>query len=160
MLTELTHIKNRDILVGTIAATLVGTITYIVQFAMFFGGGRRDDREEGGNPIVSLLLLIIAPIAAMLIQMAISRSREYMADDGGAQISGKPMALASALNKLQQGNQIIPMLNAGQSSAHMFIVSPLHGGGMMKLFFNTSPQLKREYKDYRKLLRVEDKIQI
>lgn len=136
---ELTHIKNRDILVSTIAATLVGTITYIVQFAMFFGGGRRSDREEGGNIFVDLLLLIIAPIAAMLIQMAISRSREYMADEGGAMISRKPLALASALNKLQHGNEVIPMRNAGQSSAHMFIVNPLHGGGMMKLFSTHPP---------------------
>ena len=136
---ELTHIKNRDILVCTIAATLVGTITYIVQFAMFFGGGRRSDREESGNIFVDLLLLIIAPIAAMLIQMAISRSREYMADEGGAMISGKPLALASALNKLQHGNEVIPMRNAGQSSAHMFIVNPLHGGGMMKLFSTHPP---------------------
>ncbi len=136
---ELTHIKNRDILVSTIAATLVGTITYIVQFAMFFGGGRRSDREEGGNVIVDLLLLIIAPIAAMLIQMAISRSREYMADEGGAMISGKPLALASALNKLQHGNDVIPMRNANQSSAHMFIVNPLHGGGLMKLFSTHPP---------------------
>ncbi len=136
---ELTHIKNRDILVSTIAATLVGTITYIVQFAMFFGGGRRSDREEGGNVFVDLLLLIIAPIAAMLIQMAISRSREYMADEGGAMISGKPLALASALNKLQHGNDVIPMRNTNQSSAHMFIVNPLHGGGLMKLFSTHPP---------------------
>ncbi|MEW6652649.1 MAG: zinc metalloprotease HtpX [Bacteroidota bacterium] len=135
---ELAHIKNRDILVATIAATLVGTITYIAQFAMFFGG-RSDDREEGTNPIVAILMLILAPIAAMLIQMAISRSREYMADDSGADISGKPLALASALNKLQRGNDIIPMRNAGQSSAHMFIVSPLHGGGVMKLFSTHPP---------------------
>jgi heat shock protein HtpX len=135
---ELSHIKNRDILVSTIAATLVGTITYIVHFGMFFGGGSRDDRE-GGNPIVSLLLLIIAPIAAMLIQMAISRSREYMADESGANISGKPLSLASALNKLQHGNEVVPMRNAGQSSAHMFIVNPLHGGGVMKLFSTHPP---------------------
>jgi heat shock protein HtpX len=136
---ELAHIKNRDILVATIAATLVGTITYIAQFAMFFGGGRSDDREEGTNPIVAILMLILAPIAAMLIQMAISRSREYMADDSGADISGKPLALASALNKLQHGNDVIPMRNAGQSSAHMFIVNPLHGGGVMKLFSTHPP---------------------
>jgi len=138
---ELAHIKNRDILVATIAATLVGTITYIAQFAMFFGGGRSDDREEGTNPIVAILMLILAPIAAMLIQMAISRSREYMADEGGAEISGKPLALASALNKLQHGNDVVPMRNAGQSSAHMFIVNPLHGGGVMKLF-STHPPIK------------------
>lgn len=136
---ELAHIKNRDILVSTIAATLVGTITYIAQFAMFFGGGRSDDREEGTNPIVAILMLILAPIAAMLIQMAISRSREYMADDGGAEISGKPLALASALNKLQRGNDVVPMRNAGQASAHMFIINPLHGGGVMKLFSTHPP---------------------
>lgn len=136
---ELAHIKHRDILISTIAATLVGTITYIVQFAMFFGGGRRDDREEGGNILVDLLLLIIAPIAAMLIQMAISRSREFMADEGGAIISGKPLALASALNKLQYGNEVVPMRNANQASAHMFIVNPLHGGGLMKLFSTHPP---------------------
>ncbi|MCX7875297.1 MAG: zinc metalloprotease HtpX [Melioribacteraceae bacterium] len=136
---ELAHIKNRDILVSTIAATLVGTITYIVQFAMFFGGGRRDDREDSGNIIVDLLLLIIAPIAAMLIQMAISRSREYMADEGGSLISGKPLALASALNKLQYGNEVVPMRNANQSTAHMFIVNPLHGGALIKLFSTHPP---------------------
>ncbi|MDP2038846.1 MAG: zinc metalloprotease HtpX [Ignavibacteria bacterium] len=136
---ELSHIKNRDILVGTIAATLVGTITYLAHFAMFFGGGRSDDREEGSNPIVAILMLILAPIAAMLIQMAISRSREYMADDSGAEISGKPLSLASALNKLQHGNEVVPMRNAGQASAHMFIVNPLHGGGMMKLFSTHPP---------------------
>ncbi len=135
---ELAHIKNRDILVSTIAATLVGTITYLVHIGMFFGGGSRDDREEG-NPFVSIILLIIAPIAATLIQLAISRSREYMADQGGSDISGKPLALASALNKLQQGNQIVPMANAGTASAHMFIINPLRGGGVTKLFSTHPP---------------------
>lgn len=147
---ELSHIKNKDILVGTIAATLVGTITYIVQFAMFFGGGRRNDDEEGSNPIVALLLLIVAPIAAMLIQMAISRSREFMADEGGAKICGKPLALASALNKLQHGNEVIPMRDVKQASAHMFIVSPLHGGAMMKLF-STHPPIEERIENLKQI---------
>jgi heat shock protein HtpX len=130
---ELTHIKNRDILVGTIAATLVGTITFVARMAgwvALFGG--RDDEEGGG--ISSIILLILSPIIAVLIQLAISRSREYMADAGGAEISGKPLALASALNKLSIGNEKIPMRNAGPSTAHMFIVNPLKGQSLMKLF--------------------------
>ncbi|MFA7229168.1 MAG: zinc metalloprotease HtpX [Melioribacteraceae bacterium] len=137
---ELSHVKNRDILVGTIAATLVGTITFIARmagWAAMFSGGR--DERDRGSVVGDLALMIIAPIAAMLIQMAISRSREYMADEGGAQISGKPLALASALNKLQRGNQIVPMANAGTSSAHMFIVNPLSGKSLMKLFSTHPP---------------------
>ena len=137
---ELTHVKNRDILVGTIAATLVGTITFIARmagWAAMFSGGR--DSRDRGNVFSDLALIIIAPIAAMLIQMAISRSREYMADEGGAQISGNPLALASALNKLQHGNEVIPMRNAGTSSAHMFIVNPLSGKSLMKLFSTHPP---------------------
>lgn len=138
---ELAHIKNRDILVSTIAATLVGTITFIARmagYAAMFGGSSRDD-DRGGNVFYDLALMIIAPIAAVLIQMAISRSREYMADEGGAQISGKPLGLANALNKLSQANEIIPMANAGASSAHMFIVNPLSGRSMMKLFSTHPP---------------------
>ena len=137
---ELTHVKNRDILVGTIAATLVGTITFIARmagWAAMFSGGR--DSRDRGNVFSDLALIIIAPIAAMLIQMAISRSREYMADEGGAQISGNPLALASALNKLQHGNEVIPMRNAGTSSAHMFIINPLSGKSLMKLFSTHPP---------------------
>ncbi len=140
---ELAHIKNRDILVSTIAATLVGTITFIARmagWAAMFGGSSRDD-EKGGNIFYELALMIIAPIAAVLIQMAISRSREYMADEGGAQITGKPMGLANALNKLTQANEVIPMADAGTSSAHMFIVNPLSGKSMMKLF-STHPPLE------------------
>jgi heat shock protein HtpX len=137
---ELTHVKNRDILVGTIAATLVGTITFIARMAgwaaMFSGGRNERDRE---NVFSDLALMIIAPIAALLIQMAISRSREYMADEGSAQISGKPLALASALNKLERGNELVPMTNAGTSSAHMFVVNPLSGKSLMKLFSTHPP---------------------
>ncbi len=130
---ELAHVKNRDILIGTIAATLVGTITFIARmagWAMMFGG--RDDEDGGG--ISDLLLLILAPIAATLIQLSISRSREYMADDGGARISGKPLALASALEKLSSANSQMPMKNAESATAHMFIVNPLTGKSFAKLF--------------------------
>lgn len=130
---ELSHIKNRDILVSTIAATLVGTITFIARlagWAAIFGG--RDDRDGGG--ISDLILIILAPIIAILIQLAISRSREYMADAGGAEISGKPLYLASALEKLNYANKQLPMRNASTASAHMFIVNPLSGRAMMKLF--------------------------
>jgi heat shock protein HtpX len=143
---ELTHVKNRDILIGTIAATLVGTITMIARmagWAAMFGGGR-DDRDRG-NVFADLALMIIAPFAAMLIQMAISRSREYMADAGGAQISGKPLALASALSKLSRAKEVVPMTNAGTASAHMFIVNPLNGKSVMKLF-STHPPIEERIK--------------
>lgn len=139
---ELAHVKHRDILVGTIASTLVGTITYIAQMAgwaaMF---GRSDDEDRGG--LSSLLLLILAPIAATLLQMAVSRSREFLADAGGAQISHNPLALASALGKLSQANQIKAVNHAGPATAHMFIVNPLHGGGVMKLFSTHPPVEER-----------------
>ena len=137
---ELTHVKNRDILVSTIAATLVGTITIIARmagWAAMFGGGRGSDDRD--NIWADLALMIIAPIAALLIQLAISRSREYMADEGGAKISGKPLGLASALNKLSQANKMLPMANASSSSAHLFIVNPLKGSSVMKLFSTHPP---------------------
>ncbi len=140
---ELAHIKNRDILTGTITATLVGTITFIARlagWAAIFSSGR--DREDG-NGISDLILMLLAPIIAVLIQLAISRSREFAADAGGAAISGKPLALASALNKLTMGNQRAPMKNAGTSSAHMFIVNPLSGKSIMKLFSTHPPMEER-----------------
>lgn len=138
---ELTHVKNRDILIGTIAATLVGTISMIAnlaQWAMIFGGGRDRD-DDSGSGIGNLLLIILAPIIAMLIQMAISRRREYMADEGGALLSGKPLGLAGALDKLSRASKMLPMENAGPASAHMFIVNPLSGRSMMKLFSTHPP---------------------
>ncbi len=135
---ELTHIKNRDILVGTIAATMVGTITMLARFAgyaMMFG--RSDD--DDGDGLASLVLLILSPIVALLLQLAISRSREFMADAGGAAISGNPMGLANALNKLQNANKQLPMRNAGASSAHMFIVNPLSAKSFAKLFSTHPP---------------------
>jgi heat shock protein HtpX len=143
---ELAHIKNRDILIGTVAATIAGAISMIAniaQLSMLFGGGRSDDEEEGGqNPIAMLAMIIIAPIAAMLIQMAISRSREYIADEDGARIAGNPRYLSGALRKLHNASQQIP-LEANPATAHMFIVSPLSGGGIVSLFSTHPPMEKR-----------------
>ncbi len=142
---ELTHVKNRDILIGTVAATLVGTITFIARlagWAMIFGGGRDEDSGEG---LASLILLILSPIIAVLLQLAVSRSREYLADAGGAAISGKPLALASALEKLEFANKRVPMRNAGTSSAHMFIVNPLSAKSVAKLF-STHPSTEERIK--------------
>ncbi|RJQ24322.1 MAG: zinc metalloprotease HtpX [Nitrospiraceae bacterium] len=137
---ELAHVKHRDILIGTIAATIAGAISYLAQmtqWAMIFGGGRHDD-EEGGSPVAAIVMMIVGPIAAMLIQMAISRSREYIADEGGARIAGNPGYLAGALKKLHMASQRIP-LDAQPATAHMFIVSPLSGGGIFKLFSTHPP---------------------
>lgn len=140
---ELAHVKHRDILIGTIAATIAGAISYLAQmaqWAMIFGG-RRDD-DEGGSPIASIVMMIVAPIAAMLIQMAISRSREFIADEGGARIQGEPMPLANALLKLEKGSQMIPM-HASPATSHMMIVNPLSGGAIMKLFSTHPPVAER-----------------
>ncbi len=137
---ELAHVKHRDILISTIAATIAGAISYLAQmaqWAMIFGGGRRDD-EGDGSPIAALVMMIVGPIAAMLIQMAISRSREYSADKGGARIAGNPRYLANALKKLHMASQRIP-LDAQPATAHMFIVNPLSGGGLLKLFSTHPP---------------------
>jgi len=141
---ELSHIKNRDILIGTIAATMAGAISMLANMAhwgMIFGGRSSDDRG-GGHPIVALLMIIIAPLAAMLVQMAISRSREFGADATGAMISGDPLSLANALRKLERGAQRIPM-EANPATAHMFIVNPLTGGGLMTLFSTHPPMEER-----------------
>jgi heat shock protein HtpX len=144
---ELGHVTNRDILIGTIAATIAGAISmlaHMAQWGMIFGGfgGRRDDDEGAGGMIGSILMIILAPIAALLIQMAISRSREYEADATGARISGNPLALASALRKLQAGSQRIPM-DANPATAHMFIVNPLRSGGIVNLFSTHPPMEDR-----------------
>jgi heat shock protein HtpX len=138
---ELAHVKHRDILVASIAATFAGAISMIAnmaQWAMIFGGGRSSDSEEGSHPIAGLAAMIIAPIAAMMIQMAISRSREFLADEGGAQMAENPLSLASALKKLHRRSEEIPM-DASPATAHMFIVNPLFGGGLMKLFSTHPP---------------------
>ncbi|MFA6980357.1 MAG: zinc metalloprotease HtpX [Ignavibacteriaceae bacterium] len=147
---ELAHVKHRDILIGTIASTFVGTITFVAQmasWAMMFGRGNSDDDDSG---IASLFLMIVAPIAATLLQLAISRSREYVADEGGAEISGVPLALASALEKLSMQNQIHPIRDAKPATAHMFIVNPLSGGGLMKLF-STHPSMEERVLRLREL---------
>jgi heat shock protein HtpX len=146
---ELSHVKHRDILVSSIAATLAGAISYLAQMAQWaaiFGGGSRDREEGGGNMFSLLFMMIVAPIAAMLIQMAVSRSREYMADEGGAKVTRDPLALASALRKLQMGAQNIPMQVSdatATSTAHMFIVNPLSGGGIANLFSTHPPMEER-----------------
>ncbi|RME98039.1 MAG: protease HtpX, partial [Alphaproteobacteria bacterium] len=136
---ELAHIRNRDILVATVAAAIAGAISYLAQIAqwgLIFGAGRDD--EEGGNPLAALVMMIVAPIAALLVQMAISRVREFGADRGGAAIAGNPQYLASALKKLHMASQRIP-LAANPATSHLFIVNPLAGGGMAKLFSTHPP---------------------
>jgi heat shock protein HtpX len=137
---ELSHIRHRDILVSTIAATLAGAIGMLARMAQWgaiFGGGRSDEEDGGGNFLVVLVFSIIASIAALLIQMAISRSREYLADAGGAHLS-HPLSLAKALGKLELAAKRIPM-EANPSTAHMFIVNPLRGGGILSLFSTHPP---------------------
>ena len=144
---ELAHVKNRDILISTIAATFAGAIAMVgnmLQWGAMFGG-QRDDEDGGGagGLLGTLAMAIIAPIAAMLIQMAVSRSREYMADASGAEICGRPLALAGALRKLQIASQALPMSNPRPATAHMFIVNPLAGGGMRSLFSTHPPMDER-----------------
>jgi heat shock protein HtpX len=142
---ELSHIQHRDILISTIAATMAGAISMLSSMARWgamFGGGRSDDEGgRGGNILVVLAVSIFASIAAMLIQMAISRSREYLADEGGAHLA-HPLSLAKALGKLEVASQRIPM-QANPSTAHMFIVNPLRGGGVLSLFSTHPPMEER-----------------
>ncbi|MGD8564418.1 MAG: zinc metalloprotease HtpX [Desulfarculaceae bacterium] len=145
---ELAHVKHRDILVGSVAATLAGAIMFLASMArwsMIFGGGSGDDDEGGGalGMVGVLMMSILAPLAAMLVQMAVSRSREYGADQGGADMSGDPEALASALAKLEQANQRRPMPQARPQTAHMFTVSPLSGSGLAGLFSTHPPIAER-----------------
>ena len=140
---ELSHVKNRDVLISTIAATLAGAITYLAhmaQWAAMFGGRGSHDDEGGTNPIAAIMMAILAPIAAMLVQMAVSRSREFHADATGARMAGKPAGLAKALEKLQMAQQVAPM-DANPATAHLFIVNPLSGRSLMNLF-STHPPLE------------------
>jgi heat shock protein HtpX len=142
---ELSHVKNRDVLVSTIAATLAGAITYLAhmaQWSAMFGGHRRDDDEGGGSPIAAIAMAIIAPIAAMLVQMAVSRAREYHADATGAAMCGKPLGLARALEKLHMAQHVVPM-HANPATAHMFIVNPLTGRSFATLFSTHPPMEER-----------------
>jgi len=143
---ELGHVRNRDILISSIAATLAGAITLLARMgywaSLFGGGGGRDDRDRGGGGLVALLMLILAPIAATLIQLAVSRSREYQADATGAQLTGNPYALASALRKLDGYSKRIPM-QASPSNAHLFIVAPMLGGVSFANLFSTHPPIAK-----------------
>lgn len=143
---ELTHVKNRDILISSVAATLAAAVMYLAhmaRFAMIFGGsGDSRDRRDGSNPLVLLATVILAPIAALLIQMAISRQREFAADQGGADIAGTPTGLASALQRIDSAAKQIPF-NASPSTAHLFIAKPFTGAGLMAMFSSHPPMEAR-----------------
>ena len=152
---ELSHVRNRDILISAIVATVAGAIMMLAnmaRYAAMFGGygGGRDNEENRGSGLAMLFLAILAPIAALLIQMAISRSREYAADKGGAQIAGNPLALANALEKLQQAAVVRPM-DAGQTTAHLFIVNPLSGRSFASIF-STHPPIEERVKRLRAMV--------
>lgn len=146
---ELAHVKNRDILISTIAATLVGTISYIAHMAGWLAMFGRSNDEDSGSGIGGLLLILLSPIIATLLQLAISRSREYLADEGGARISRNPLALASALAKISKANQVHHMRNVEPATAHMFIISPLFGG--IGKLFSTHPPIDERIKRLQKL---------
>jgi heat shock protein HtpX len=144
---ELAHVKDRDILISSVAATLAGAIMVLANLArwsMFFGGSRDDEEGGGGLGIVGVLAMsILAPLAAMLVQMAVSRSREYLADKEGAEMARDPLALADALTRLQEANQRAPMPDARPQTAHMFIVNPLSGKSLANLFSTHPPMAER-----------------
>ena len=142
---ELSHVTNRDVLISTIAATLAGAITYLAhmaQWAAFFGGRSRDDEEGGSNPIVMLLFAVLAPIAAMLVQLAVSRAREFQADASGARLAGRSYGLAKALEKIEVASRVEP-LPANPATAHLFIVNPLSGESFARLFSTHPPTEER-----------------
>lgn len=146
---EFGHVKNRDILISSVVAVIAGTITTIAQFGLWFGGGRDDRQQSPFGGIAALLMLILAPIAALLIQLAISRSREYQADRTGAEVSGDPLALASALRKLERATQVVPSQTASPAFAHLYIVNPLRGQSLAGLF-STHPPIEE------RIRRLED----
>ncbi|MBI5524019.1 MAG: zinc metalloprotease HtpX [Desulfarculus sp.] len=143
---ELAHVKDRDILIGSVAATLAGAVMVLANLARFgaiFGGGRDDEEGGGGGMLGMILMSILAPVGAFLIQMAVSRGREYLADQEGAAMARDPEALAAALGKLEQANQAQPMLQAQPQTAHMFIVNPLSGSSFASLFSTHPPIAER-----------------
>jgi len=151
---ELAHVKHRDILISTIAATMAGAIMMLANMArwsaMFGGYGRRDDRDDRGGGLALLVSAIVAPLAAMLIQLAISRTREYGADESGAHLAGSPYGLADALEKLETATRARPMLGANPATAHLFIVNPLSTGAIASLF-STHPPVKERVRRLRSM---------
>ncbi len=139
---ELSHVKHRDILISTVAASMAGAISTIAQWGMFLGGGR-DENGESRNPIASILVMLLAPLAAAMIQMAVSRSREYMADKSGGELCGDPNALASALLKIEAFAKRRVMPGATEATAHMFIINPFSGAKMQQLFSTHPPTAER-----------------
>ncbi|HZF05639.1 MAG TPA: zinc metalloprotease HtpX [Patescibacteria group bacterium] len=142
---ELSHVTNRDVLISTIAATLAGAITGVARmayFTSFFGGSRDEDGERGGNPLVLILFSVLAPIAAFLIQMAVSRAREFQADESGARLAGRSYGLAKALQKIEVASRAEP-LPASPATAHLFIVNPLTGQSFARLFSTHPPTEER-----------------
>ena len=139
---ELAHVKHRDILISSVAATIGAAITMLGYMAYFIPIGSRDDDRGGSNPLVTLAMILLAPMAATIIQLAISRQREFGADRGGAEIAGSPMGLASALRRIESAVKQIPM-DANPATAHMFIMSPFAGGGISKLFSSHPPTEER-----------------
>lgn len=146
---EFGHVKNRDILVSSVVAVLAGAITMMAQLGMWFGGGRDDRGQSPLGGIAALLMILLAPLAALLIQLAVSRSREYQADRTGAEVSGDPLALASALRKLERGTEIVPAQTGSPAFAHLYIVNPLKGEGWAGLF-STHPPIEE------RIRRLED----
>jgi heat shock protein HtpX len=141
---EFGHIRHRDTLIMTVAATLVGALSMLARFGMFTGGhSSSDGRKRGGNPLFSLIAVLLAPLAAALIQMAISRSREFLADEAAAQFSGKPLALAKALRKISGWSQRIPMEFGSPATAHLFIVNPFSTSKLASLFSTHPPTEER-----------------
>ncbi len=149
---ELGHVQNRDTLISTIAATVAGALSHLANMAMWghMMGGRRDNEEGGGHPLIGIIGIILAPIAASLIQMAISRSREFMADETGANLTGNPMALASALQKIEGWKRQIPMTHGTPATAHLFIINPFSARGMASLF-STHPSTDERVKRLEKM---------
>lgn len=141
---ELSHVKNRDTLTMTLAATLAGAVTMVARmagYAAMFGGRRSDDEDSGGGAIGAIVMMIVAPIAAILIQLAISRAREFQADASGARMAGRPWGLAKALEKLEIASKLSPM-DASPATAHLFIVNPLRGAGGLSALFSTHPPIE------------------
>jgi heat shock protein HtpX len=145
---ELGHVKNRDTLIMTVAATIAGAVSMlanIAQWGLLFGAGRSsEESDEGGShPVAGLLGVLLAPLAAMLIQTAISRSREFLADEAGARLSGDPLALAGALRKIEAWSHELPMTAGSPATAHLFIINPFSGGGLVRLFRTHPPTEER-----------------